>query len=143
MARKMKAADVRDFMGSGSRTGKLATVKPDGTPHIAPIWFDFDANGDVIFLTHRESVKARNMHHNPTVSLLTDDEMMPFSWARIDGTVAFSEDPGELLFWANETCRRYVGDALAASYGTRNSVPGELVVRLRPTALRGEWGVAD
>lgn len=143
MGRKMKEADVRDFMSAGSRTGKLATVNEDGSPHVVPIWFDFDANGDVIFLTHADSVKAGNMQREPRVSLLADDETMPFSWAKIDGTVSFSEDEGELAFWATETCRRYVGEDLAEEYGRRNGVPGELVVRLSPTALRGMWGVAE
>ncbi len=143
MGRTMKDADIRSFMASGSRTGKLATVREDGSPHVAAIWFDFDAHGDVVFLTHEDSVKARNMRHNPDVSLLADDETMPFSWARIDGTVSFSDDPGELVFWATETCRRYVGDELAETYGRRNGVPGELVVRIHPTSLRGQWGVAE
>jgi PPOX class probable F420-dependent enzyme len=143
MGRKMKEADVRDFMAAGSRTGKLATVKADGSPHVAPIWFDFDENGDVIFLTHSDSLKARNLRRDPRVSLLADDERMPFSWAKIDGTVTFSEDPGELLFWATETCRRYVGNDLADTFGRRNGIPGEFVVRLHPTSLRGEWGVAE
>ena len=143
MGRTMKDADVRAFMGSGSRTGKLATVKSDGSPHVVPIWFDFDTDGAVVFLTHEDSVKARNMRRDPRVSLLTDDEEMPFSWAKIDGTVTFSDDPGELLFWATKTCRRYVGDELAEAYGRRNGVPGELVVRLEPISLRGQWGVAE
>ncbi len=68
---------------------------------------------------------------------------MPFDWARIDGTVSCSEDPEELLHWATETCRRYVGEDLAEAYGRRNGVPGELVVRLRPTRMAGQWGVAE
>lgn len=143
MGRSMTEPEVRSFMADGSRTGKLATVRRDGTPHLAPIWFDFDDTGDVIFLTAASSVKAKNMRHEPRVALLVDTETMPFDWARIDGMVTFSEDPDELLHWATATCRRYVGDELAEQYGRRNGVPGELVVRLRPSRLRGEWGVAD
>jgi PPOX class probable F420-dependent enzyme len=143
MGRKMDAADIRAFMGTGSRTGKLATVRADGSPHVVPIWFAFDADGDVVFLTDGGSLKARNMRRDPRVSLLVDDEAMPFAWARIDGTVAFDEDPDQLLHWATETCRRYVGDDLAASFGRRNAVPGELVVRIKPSRMVGELGVAE
>ena len=143
MGRRMTEVGVRSFMGTGSRTGKLATVRANGRPHIAAVWFDFDTNGDVMFLTREDSVKARNMRRDPRVSLLVDDDQMPFAWARIDGTVAFDDDPQRLVHWATETCRRYVGDDLAEAYGRRNGVPGELVVRLTPGRLVGETGVAD
>ncbi len=135
--------ELRTFMATGSRTGKLATVRDGGRPHVAPVWFGFDRNGDVIFLTREDSLKAKNMRSNPQVSLLVDTESMPFDWARIDGTATFDDDPEQLLYWATETCRRYVGDDLADQYGRRNGVPGELVVRVRPTRLIGEWGVAE
>ena len=40
------------------------------------------------------------------------------------------------------TCRRYVGDDQAAEFGARNGVEGELVVRVTPTRMVGEAGVA-
>lgn len=143
MARKMTEDEVRAFMTTGSRTGKLATVNPDGSPHVVSIWFDFDSNGDAVFVTQASSRKARNMRHDPRAALLVDTMSMPFDWARIDGTVTFSDDPDDLLHWATETCRRFVGDDLAEQFGRRNAAPGELVVRLTPTSLRGRWAMAD
>ena len=47
----------------GTLTGKLATVKKDGSPHVVPIWFIVDDNdndnGDIIFTTNSTSVKAK------------------------------------------------------------------------------------
>lgn len=128
-------------MGTGSRTGKLATVRADGSPHVAPIWFTFDpANGDVVFMTWHESLKARNMRRDPRVSICVDDETFPFAWARIDGIAAMSDT--DLVYWATETSRRYVGDGRAGEYGARNGVQGEQVVRVSPTRLTGEEDVA-
>jgi hypothetical protein len=31
----MEEAEIRSFMGTGSKTGKLATVRADGSPHLA------------------------------------------------------------------------------------------------------------
>ena len=139
----MSEEEVRAFMRRGSRTGKLATIRADGSPHVAPVWFDFDdATGDLIFLTHGESLKGRNLRRDPRVSIAVDEEEMPFGWARIDGVATRSEDPDELLRWATETCRRYVGDDRADEFGRRNGVPGELVVRVRPTRIVGEADVA-
>ncbi len=143
MARKMTEDEIRRFMGSGSKTGKLATVRADGRPHVVPIWFDFDDEGDVMFLTGEETVKAANLRRDPRASLVVDTEEMPFDYARIDGTVTFDDDPDRLLYWATETCRRYVGDDRAEVFGRRNGVPGEVIVRLTPTHMMGEFAVAD
>jgi len=88
---RMTEEAARAFMRSGSRTGKLATVRPDGSPHVVPVWFDY----------------------------------------------------GGRPLWSTRTCRRYVGDDRADEFGRRNAVPGESVVRVRPTRLMGETGVAD
>jgi PPOX class probable F420-dependent enzyme len=138
----MTEAEIRAFMGKGSKTGKLATVRADGGPHVAPVWFAFDPDtGDPVFMTWHTSLKAKNMRRDPRVSICVDDEAFPFAWARIDGTVTFGED--NLVFWSTMTCRRYVGDGQAAEFGARNGVAGELVVRVTPTRLVGQTGVAD
>ena len=82
----MSPTEVREFMGTGSRTGKLATVRKDGSPHVVPIWFDFDRNGDAIFVTQADSLKARNIRRDPRVSIAVDIQEMPFSFARLTPT---------------------------------------------------------
>jgi Pyridoxamine 5'-phosphate oxidase len=42
MSRTMTSAQVRAFLLHGTRTAKVATVMPDGTPHVAPVWFVLD-----------------------------------------------------------------------------------------------------
>ncbi len=142
MGKAMSEAEIRSFMGTGSKTGKLATVRADGSPHVIPIWFAFDDDtGDVLFMTWHRSLKARNMRRDPRVSICVDDESFPFAWARLGGIATLSEQDG--VHWATETSRRYVGDDRAAGYGARNGVEGELVVRVTPTRLVGEARVAD
>ncbi|MDH3704921.1 MAG: TIGR03618 family F420-dependent PPOX class oxidoreductase, partial [Acidimicrobiia bacterium] len=83
---KMTDDEVRSFMRTGSRTGKLATVRADGRPHIAPVWFDFDdTTGEAVFVTGIGSVKGRNMARDPRVSICVDEMKFPFSFARLDG----------------------------------------------------------
>lgn len=50
----------------------LATVRPDGRPHLIPIWFVID-NGRWYICTGSRSVKARNLHANPHVALALED----------------------------------------------------------------------
>jgi PPOX class probable F420-dependent enzyme len=139
----MTPEQVRAFMLDGSRTGKLATVRADGSPHVVPVWFTFDDEGRVVFLTGKGSLKARNMARDPRVAIAVDDEAMPFAWARVDGSAELTADSDELFHWAVESCRRCVGDDRAEEFGRRNAVPEELLVRVTPTRMLGATGVAD
>ncbi len=128
--------------GGGARTAKLATVRADGSPHVAPIWVSFDGD-DVLFTTHGDSLKGKSLRRDPRVSLCFDDETPPFAFAVVNGTVTISEDPSDLLRWATEIGGRYMGAPNADAYGQRNGVPGELLVRVHPTKVFGATGVAD
>jgi PPOX class probable F420-dependent enzyme len=54
----------------------LATVRPDGRPHLIPIWFAVH-DGKWYFVTEPKSVKARNLQHNPRVALALEDGTNP------------------------------------------------------------------
>jgi PPOX class probable F420-dependent enzyme len=138
----MSEAETKDFLMTGTRTGKLATVRDDGRPHVAPIWFVQDGDS-LVFTTWHESVKAANIQRDPRVSLCVDDETPPFSFVIVEGTVTISEDAEERLYWATRIAERYMGATLAESYGQRNSVEGELVVRIKPTKVIAQKDLAD
>ena len=75
----MSVDEYRQFLLEGTRTGKLATVRKDGRPHIAPVWFDLDGN-ELVFTTWHESVKAANMRRDPRVSICVDEEIPPYAF---------------------------------------------------------------
>lgn len=124
------------------RTAKLATVRPDGSPHVAPIWVAVDGD-ELVFNTAATSVKGRSLARDPRVALCFDDEAPPFAFVVFEGIATVSEEPDELLRWATVIGGRYMGAELAESYGRRNGVPGELLVRVAPTKVFGHRGVAD
>ncbi|MEO6457702.1 MAG: PPOX class F420-dependent oxidoreductase [Chloroflexia bacterium] len=134
--------EVRDFLLTGTRTAKLATVREDGRPHVVPIWIQLDGN-EIVFNTGKRSIKALNMQRDPRVCLCVDDEQPPFGFVLIEGTIHFSDEPDELLTWATRIGGRYMGEDLAEAYGKRNSVPGEFLVRLAPTKVIFKTGVAS
>ncbi len=141
MAKKMSRAECWSFLLAKPRPGKLATVRLDGRPHVVPIWFDVDGE-QLIFTTGDNSVKARNLRHSPWVSLCVDDDAPPFAYVKVDGTAEFSDDLDQLRHWATRIGGRYMGAALAETYGRRNGVSGELLVRVTLTAITGEDDVA-
>jgi PPOX class probable F420-dependent enzyme len=132
----------RAFLLAGTRTGVLATVRKDGRPHAAPVWFTLDGD-DVVFTTGADTVKGRNLRRTGRATLVVDEANPPYHFVAIDGTVELSEDVDETLRWATELGGRYMGAENAEAFGRRNAVPGELLVRLRPTKIVATADVSD
>lgn len=138
----MTPDECRAFLVAQAHTGKLATVREDGSPHVVPIWFDLDGE-TIVFTTGESVVKARNIRRDARVSLCVDDERPPFQYVRVDGTATFSDDMEQLRYWATRIAGRYMGADLAEAYGKRNAVVGELLVRIIPTRVHGEKNISD
>jgi PPOX class probable F420-dependent enzyme len=139
---QMTADECRAFLLERPRTAKLATVRADGRPHVAPIWFDLD--GDVIvFTTWHTTVKAANLRRDPRVCLCVDDDAPPFAFVIVEGIAQISEDPAELRRWAASIAGRYMGGDLAEAYGSRNGVAGELLVRVTPTHVVAKAKISE
>lgn len=139
---KMSEAEVKIFLLDQPRTGKLATVRADGRPHLAPIWFDLDGE-QLIFTTWHESVKAANLQRTGQAALCVDEAAPPFAYVIIEGTVTISTDLAELRQWATRIAGRYMGPAQAEAFGRRNGVEGELLVRLTPTKTIAHKNISD
>jgi PPOX class probable F420-dependent enzyme len=131
----------RAFLLDGTRTAVLATVRADGRPHAAPIWFSLDGD-DVMFTTGEGTVKGRNLQRTGRALVVIDESTPPFDFVTIEGSVEISRDPEALLHWATVLGGRYMGAAQAEDYGRRNAVPTELLVRLRPEKIVALAGIA-
>jgi PPOX class probable F420-dependent enzyme len=138
----MTPDETRAFLLEGTRTAALATVRADGRPHVAPVWFTLDGD-DLLFNTGEDTVKGANLRHDERVALMVDDEEPPFAFVSIEGSVSLSDDLDTMRLWATRIAARYMGEDQADAYGRRNAVPGELLVRVRPTKIVAVKGVAD
>ncbi len=142
MARPMTDDERRAFLMEGTRTGKLATTRKDGRPHVVPIWFVLDGD-DVILTTGRETVKGRALAREGRASLCVDDQAPPYSFVTIEATATLSGDLDEMLAWATRIGGRYMGADRAEEFGRRNAVPEEWLVRLTPVRTLALAGVSD
>lgn len=88
-----------------ARTARLATVRPDGAPHVVPV--TFAVVGDVLVSAvdgkpkrSRRLQRIVNIEHEPRVSLLVDawhERWSQLWWARADGVATVqAEPPAEL-----------------------------------------------
>ena len=130
----MTHPEIREFLTTGTRTAKVATVRADGRPHVAPVWFILDGD-DLIFTTGAETLKGKALRRDPRVALCVEDDGPPFAFVLVNGEASLSTDPEELLRAATQIGARYMGDDRAVEFGRRNAVPGELVVRVTPSSV--------
>jgi PPOX class probable F420-dependent enzyme len=136
------SAKVVDFLSTGTRTGMLGYVAADGRPLVAPVWFIVE-DGQLVFNTNRETSKGRALARDPRVVICVDDPHPPYSFVQVQGLAEVTDDPDELLDIATRTGARYMGADKAEEFGRRNAVPGELVVRVRPTKVNAGFDISD
>jgi PPOX class probable F420-dependent enzyme len=128
----MTEEEWRDFVSEGTRTGKLATVRGDGSATVVPVWFVLDTDGTFVFMTGSNTTKGKAMRRDPRVALLVDDERPPFSFVLVRGEVTISDDLEDMLPWSIRIATRYMGANRGEEFGRRNAVAGEVLVRLSP-----------
>ena len=88
----------------------VATVMPDGTPHVTPVWIDYDEERDrVLVNTERGRQKYRNAERDPKVGLSMTDPEDPYRALSIMGEIeeVTTEGAREHI---DELSRRYFGE---------------------------------
>jgi PPOX class probable F420-dependent enzyme len=147
---EMSKVEIGRFLMKGTFTGKLATVKEDGSSHVVPIWFVLekkksrDRVENIIFTTGSTSVKANNIQRDNRISICIDDQIPPFSFVTILGTARiYPYKQKEVLKWATEIAERYMGKSNSEAYGRRNSEEGLVLVRIKPTRIIAEKDITS
>ena|SRR5690242_13078025 len=116
-----------DYLRS-QRLGRLATIRPDGSPQIAPVGFRYNAELDVVDIGGRfmsRSKKYRNILNNPHISLVIDDVLPPWQprGVEIRGIAQALPTGGNDLF------------GVKASYAVDDAI-----IRITPVQIIG-WGL--
>jgi PPOX class probable F420-dependent enzyme len=138
----MTGDDWKQLAFGKHRTAKLATVRANGAPHVAPVWVALDGD-QIVFTTGEATAKGKALRRDPRVAMSFDDEVPPFSFVVVEGQASISEDAEALLEWSTRIGGRYMGEERAEEFGRRNAVPGELLVRVHPTRIVGHWNLSE
>ena len=105
----MTDAEVAEFI-ERNRTATLATVLPDGRPHLVAMWYAV-LDGEIWFETKAKSQKAVNIRRNPIVSVLIEDghSYDKLRGVSIDGRAEIVDDPDTILRVGINVFERYTG----------------------------------
>ncbi len=87
--------------------GHLATLMPDGSPQVSPVWVDIDGNR-ILVNTAEGRVKPRNVRRDARVAISIHNQDNPYSSAFIRGRVVeiTHEGADELI---DKLAKKYLG----------------------------------
>ncbi len=126
------SVEEREQFLAGLHVGVLSVVAGDDRgPLAVPVWYDYQAGGQVSVITGRGSRKGRAIRAAGRMSLCAQDERPPYRYVTVEGPVVIEElDPGERLAMA----RRYLGTKGGDRYVASNPDPGRemKMFRMRP-----------
>ncbi len=107
----------------------FATMMPDGTPQVTPVWIDVDDAGYVLVNTARNRQKERNVRENPKVGVSIPDPEDPYRYLSIRGTVETVTADGAVEH-IDRLTRRYFGRDEYPHHG--DEVGERVIIRIRP-----------
>ena len=133
---RLDPAEARALFASAP-VARLATVRPDGSPHIVPICFAFSGETIYTAVDHKPKASAalarlRHIAAEPRVALLADryeDDWSRLWWVRVDGDASIADSRQEL---------EAASAALAAAYPQYADRPPQgPVIAVRPRRFSG------
>jgi PPOX class probable F420-dependent enzyme len=72
---------------------QLATLNPDGSPQVTPVWVDFDGT-HILVNTAKGRVKTKNLSREPRVALSISDPENPYRYLGVQGRVTEMTEQG-------------------------------------------------
>lgn len=109
----------------------LSTVRPDGAPHIVPIWFTWDGTSLLVF-SKPGAQKVRNLRANPVAMLALGEPEDDFDVAMAEARVELLDEPASELPWAH--LAKYSGRMAALGLSPDQFVRTySQVIRITPT----------
>ena len=102
-----------DAFLSQPRTAQLVTLRASGAPHVAPVWFLWDA-GRALVMADAGAIKVRNIRRNPAVALCVCTPDHPYEFVTLEGRADVSS--GGLEDMVRRTCVLYEGPERGAEF---------------------------
>lgn len=108
----------------------LATLLPDGTPHVAPVWVDHD--GDLVLVnTQMGRVKQKNTTKDPRVSISVADQNNMYDRVVIQGRVVSQSFDGAEEH-IDKLTNKYTG---AKKYQRSSPTEKRVIIKIQPVKI--------
>lgn len=124
-------AAFHDLLTNPKAFAHLATVMPDGSPQVTPVWFDY-ANGRIRVNTAKGRVKARNMTEGAKVALSILDPANSYRYLQVRGTVTRATEDGAVAH-IDSLAKKYMGRDV---YPYHNAKDVRSIYEIEPTSFQ-------
>nr|WP_206313993.1 PPOX class F420-dependent oxidoreductase [Streptomyces coryli] len=112
----------------------VATVQPDGSPQLSPVWVKRDGD-DLLISTTRDRRKELNLRRDDRVSVMVQPFDSPYTYAEVRGTATVTEEGGQELI--DELAQKYTGKSYAEFNPASAEDSARVVVRITPRKVVG------
>ncbi|MGH8974724.1 MAG: pyridoxamine 5'-phosphate oxidase family protein [Acidimicrobiia bacterium] len=132
---RMSDEEVAEFLEAG-RSMTLATLGPDGRPHLTAMWYGM-RDGQVVFWSYARAQKMVNLRRDPRLSILVEDGAAynELRGVSITGTGEILEDPEDVLAVGELLLRRHSDSGEAATQAAAATAPKRVAVRIDPERI--------
>lgn len=118
----------------GQNFGHLATLMPDGSPQVTPVWVDHDGT-HVLVNTAEGRVKLRNVRRDPRVAISIANQQNPYQMVTIRGRVVEVTHEGAEEH-IDKMAKKYLGQDM---YPYRRPGERRVILKIAPEHIAG-WG---
>jgi uncharacterized protein len=122
------APGVEEFLREAN-IAALATLRPNGRPHVVPVWYDWDGR-EFTVSAFRETQKVRNVAKKGFAALSIFSSMLPYRQVTIEGTARVGGPLDNV--WRERLAMRYLGDVAGRAYVHDSMDMDVVAVHLRP-----------
>ncbi|MFC9603682.1 PPOX class F420-dependent oxidoreductase [Streptomyces niveus] len=112
----------------------IATIQPDGSPQVSPVWVKRDGD-DILISTTVGRRKEENLRRDPRVTVLLQPFDAPYSYAEIRGSATLTTEGGQELI--DELAVKYVGKSYSEFNPNAGQDDERVVVRITPRKIVG------
>jgi PPOX class probable F420-dependent enzyme len=120
--------DVAEFL-KGAHVAALATLRPDGKPHVVPVWYEYDGK-EFTISTFRDTQKLHNLQAKGVAALSIFTSELPYRQVTVEGTAR----AGSLIdnVWRERVASRYLGKTAGRAYVSETSDMDHVAIHVRP-----------
>jgi PPOX class probable F420-dependent enzyme len=122
------APGVEEFLRE-AHLASLATVKPDGRPHVVPVWYEWDGR-EFTISTFRGTQKVTNVSRKGYAALSIYTPELPYRQVTVEGTSRVAGPIDNV--WRERVAMRYLGEAAGRAYVRDTSEIDNVALHVRP-----------
>jgi PPOX class probable F420-dependent enzyme len=124
-------AGFQDLLSDKKAFAHLATIMPDGSPQVTPVWFDY-TDGRIRVNTAKGRVKARNMTEGSRVALSILDPDNAYRYLQVRGKVVVVTEAGGKAH-IDTLAKKYLGKDV---YPWHNASDVRVIYEIEPLAVQ-------